>query len=174
MRHAGVDLEGDVKAELLEHVGAHLAELGPREGVGTAVAHPDLCVPVEGLGLVLDLVAKLVAQQQPAAEADDAAELDGGGEAGEEGHGAALGEAAEDDAVGGDAGVDLGLDEAVEVAGRDADAGVVLVLAQRLDAAVDDALGSRVSPGSLACSAGRTTEREGAAGAVMRVGGLCG
>lgn len=54
-------------------------------------------------------------EQQVAGEAEDAAEFVGRGYAGEDGHGAALGEAADDDTCGGDAGVDFGFDERVEV-----------------------------------------------------------
>lgn len=63
------------------------------------------------------LLPEATAKQQPRRQRHDARELDLGSEAGEDGHGAALREAAEDYTVRGDAGVELGLDQGREVLG---------------------------------------------------------
>lgn len=75
------------------------------------------------------LLERLV-KQQPRRQADDAGNLNCGRQPGQDAHGAALREAADDDAVGSDAAVDLRLNQPVEVALRGDDAGSVLVVAE--------------------------------------------
>lgn len=84
--------------------------------IGVAMAHEDGCLLVRAGGG--DEVLDLPLQEQVAAQAKDAAELVLVGGAREQCHGAALGEAANDDAVRGDALGDLGFDERVEVVAR--------------------------------------------------------
>lgn len=93
-------------------------------------------------------LAERLAEEQPARERHDASELELGSQAGVEGHGTALAEAAQHDAVCWDSGVDLGLDQGQEVVCRGADALGVFVLAYRLDATIEHFLKrlSAVSP----------------------------
>lgn len=121
-----VGLERHVKPEIPQHLGRLRRQRILHQGIRVAVAHEHgrRLVHVAGRG---EVRGEGLVQQQPGREAEDAGDLDGRGEAGEDAHGAALGEAAEDDAVGGDAGRDLVLDEAVEVGLGLGDARGVLV-----------------------------------------------
>lgn len=123
----------------IQHLIAKPAQLGPDEGVRIPLAHEDGRVLV-GLGPRGQHLAKGLAEQQPARERDDAGQLRLGGEAREDGHGGALGEAAEDDAVGGDALGDFLVDQRGEVRGGGLDALGVLVVAEGFYAAVEDFL----------------------------------
>jgi len=79
------------------------------------------------VALLLGQPLHLVAQEEVGGQGEDAAEPVGGGEGGEDGDGAALGEAAEDDAVGGDGGGGEFLgEEVVEVVAGAEDAGFVV------------------------------------------------
>lgn len=73
------------------------------------------------------MVLQTVAQRQVTGETEDTAQLLGVGNAREERHGTALGEAAQDDPRGLDALVDLFLDQSVEVVARTEDSGLILV-----------------------------------------------
>nr|POE79373.1 hypothetical protein CFP56_07438 [Quercus suber] len=124
VRQAGVRLERDVPAPVLQLLGRHAAPGVAHDGVGVAVAHEDRGGLVGAVGG--DEVAQLALQQQVAAQAEDAAEAVGRGDAGQQAHRAALREAAEDDARGGDARVDLSLDQRVEDLARAQDARLVV------------------------------------------------
>ena len=119
---------GDAEV-LLQHIRGLDAPLILDQRIGVAVAHEPLGVPVRVPGL-LGEVLDLVAQDEVAGQAEDAGELVAGGQAREERHGAALGEAAEHDAVRGDAGADFGGQELVEHAPRSEDARFVVRVLQ--------------------------------------------
>ena len=128
-----VSLHVNVVTHPLQRLVRLLRQLRHNKRVERAVAHEHRRVLVHVGGQVLELLA----QEQPRREAHDASDLDGGGEAREDRHGATLGEAAEDDAVGGDAGVDLLLDQLVEIDAALEDAALVLAALERLDRAVE-------------------------------------
>lgn len=89
------------------------------------MAHEDLGVLVRAsLG---NKVLEFVLQKHVARQRDDATELVFAGSAGEQGHRAALGEAADDDALGGDTGSDFGVDESVHSGARAQNASLVLL-----------------------------------------------
>ena len=110
---------------MLELLGRALGQGIAHQGIRVPVTHEDrrrlVDVPGGQVG------GEALMEKQPRRQAYDAGNLDGGGEAGEDAHRAALGEAAEDDAVGGDARRDLILDEAVEEGLGLCDAGSILV-----------------------------------------------
>lgn len=96
------------------------------------MAHEDLGVLVRVLGG--DQVLCLFVQDKVAAEAEDAAQLVLAGDAGEQGHGGALAEAADDDAVGGHAALgDFGVDQLVDVLAGVENARLVFARLQRVE-----------------------------------------
>lgn len=123
-------MEAHVHAHLPERLGRLLAKLEQHDVVLLAVRQEERRVLV---GPVLgDVVRDAVAQQQVARQAEDAAQLLAAREPREDGHGAALREAAQHDARRLDALVDLVLDQAGEVVARAQDAGLVLVAGEFL------------------------------------------
>jgi len=128
----------DIVAEILEQIIALLAQYGVDDLVRVAVAHEHGRLLVK-LGLGRDL-GELLAQEEPRRQSDNAGKLVLGRQAREDAHGTALAEAAEYDAVGRDAGVDLLLDEAVEVLLAAKDTNLVLVAAESLGIAIDGVL----------------------------------
>lgn len=126
-----VCLKSHIVAQLLELILTSLRKRVENQRVAVAVAHQNRCLLVQvALG---NVVHKRAAEKQPRREADNAANLDRGSETGQDAHSAALREAAEDDAVGGDAGCNLFLDERVEVVTGREDACGVFVAALRLN-----------------------------------------
>lgn len=113
MSNLRVNLPSHIIAKLLEQVDAQLAPLNIDNGVRVAVEHLDggLSVGVGGRHHPREALR----EEQPRRHADDASELVLAGQTRKDGHGAALGEAAQDDALRRDAGVDLLLDQVVEV-----------------------------------------------------------
>ena len=125
-----IRMEAHVHAHLPERLGRLLAKLEQHDVVLLAVRQEERRVLV---GPVLgDVVRDAVAQQQVARQAEDAAQLLAAREPREDGHGAALREAAQHDARRLDALVDLVLDQAGEVVARAQDAGLVLVAGEFL------------------------------------------
>ena len=99
------------------------------ERVGVPMAHEDRNILVCLVGGV-HVGGKLVVEEQVGGEAEYAGKGLGGGNAGEEGDGAALGEAAEDDAGGGYALIYFFFYEGVEIVAGFEDAGLVVGLGE--------------------------------------------
>lgn len=76
---------------------------------------------------VRDIVLELLVEEKPRRETDDAANLDWGRQTGEYAHGTTLGEAAEDNAVGRNAVLDLLLNEAMQIVAGLENARAVLI-----------------------------------------------
>lgn len=132
---ARIGLPVDGVAQLAEGIAGALAQGEGQHGVGGAVAHEDGRV---GVGLDGGRRQKgrlqLERQQQVRRHGDDAGEALDARDAGEDGHGAALREAAEDDALGRHAAVDLLLHQLLQVVARRQDAGLVFGAAGLVDA----------------------------------------
>src|SRR5690606_6509060 len=91
------------------------------EGVVAAVTEED-----RGVGVGVGVLVAVVGEELVGAEDEDAGEAVGVAGAGEEGHGAALAEAGEDDPVGGDPAGVFAADEVGDRGGAGADVGLVL------------------------------------------------
>lgn len=122
-----VCFEGDAVAHVLQSLFAVFSKVIEHQRIAVAVTH-------ENWGVLVDIALrniffKLLVEQEPRREADNAANLDWSSKASKYAHGTALGESTEDDTVSRNTILDLLLNEPVEVVPGLENAGTIFIFA---------------------------------------------